>query len=84
VKDFDYYIGVAAEAEKRSYMLWQLANRFIRVTLERFKKQGKTLAEAAAFLDKAAGPEKKNEPVSLCNFRAMARALRSGEELVLL
>jgi len=83
-RDFDYYIGKAQEAEKRSNMLWQAAYGYIRGVLERAKSEGKTLLDAAAILEKSAGKKSKNEPVSIGSFRVAARQIRAGEVLVLL
>jgi hypothetical protein len=83
-KNFEYYIGVAQEAEKRSNGLWKVANRYIWSVLERAKSEGKTLDVAAKILEKVAGKKSKDEPVSFCNIRNAAKQIKAGEDLVLL
>jgi hypothetical protein len=59
----------------RSNALWLQVNRYILSVL----KSGKTREEMVAALNNAAGPEKKNEPVSLCSLRTAAKQIENGE-----
>lgn len=80
-----HYIEQAWAAEKRSHGLWQSVNQFVAVSLDEGRDEGRSLDEIAAILDEASGPEKKGEPVSLCNLRGAARQIRRREkDLVLL
>ena len=84
MRDFDYYIKAAEEAEKRSNMLWQHINRYILQVLQKAKAEGKSLVYAAGILERAGGKKSKNEPVAFCNLRMAAKQIKAGEELVLL
>jgi hypothetical protein len=59
----------------RSNALWLQVNRYILSVL----KSGKTRDEMVAVLNKAAGPEQKNEPISLCSLRTAAKQIENGE-----
>lgn len=84
VRDFEYYIAEASKAEQRSEFLWKAVASYIRGVLQRCQREGKTLAEAADILTKAAGKPKKNEPSSWGNMRTAARQIRDGEEFSVL
>ena len=84
-RDFDYYIGVAEDAHKRSDGLWTLMNGLIAEVLRTGKKRGRTLKETADALDYIAGPRKKAQAVvAIENLRVAAKRIREGEELTLL
>ena len=83
-RDFDYYIAEAQKAENRSVALWKGINQCIRTVLETQRKKGNSLNFVANALDEIAGPENKNEPVSIGNLRVAARQIRARKELVLI
>ena len=83
-RDFDYYIGAAQEAGKRSDGLWKIMNNLIADVLKTSQKRGMTLEETANALDEIAGPEKKGQPVAIGNLRVAAMRIRAGEEMALL
>jgi len=65
----------------RSYSLWRLANISIaRILANPHHRSRKQLAD---HLNKIAGPRKRNEPVSMINFRVAARIVRDGSKMIL-
>ena len=63
-----------------SHMLWLHVNRAIAHILGKHRSR----AQIAAMLDGGLGPETKDEPVSLRNYREAARAVRRGTDMVLI
>ena len=83
-RDYDYYIEAAGQAERVSNGLWRAINQCIRSVLETQQKKGTPLKKVPAILEFIAGEEHKGEPISVCNLRSAAQAIRAGKDMVLL
>ena len=83
MRDFDYYITVARQAENKSVGLWAAMNGVVRSVLETQQMCGKSLDEVADILEGIAGRPSKRQPLAINNIRVAARQIRNREDLVL-
>ena len=83
MKDYDYYIAAAREAEERSDGLWHGINQCIRSVLETQRKKRTPLSKIPGILRYISGPKTKLAVVEAENLRIAARQIRARKELVL-